>query len=839
MAKADPLAKYNAKRDFSRTAEPEGKVGKGAGNLFIVQKHHATRLHWDLRLEVDGVLKSWAVTKGPSADPEVKRVAVRTEDHPMAYAEFEGLIPDGEYGGGSVMLWDKGTWAPVPGKSAKDIDKGHLHFTLQGERMKGEWLLIRLKPRPGEKRENWLLRKLDDHYVEAGDSLVANGLTSVLTGRTMAQIAGDKKGSQSLAGAKGEAFEEKMRAAAEHNRKVSRRKPKAISNKSLKPPAFVEPQLATLVDDVPPGTNWMHEIKFDGYRALLACSGSDVRVYTRNGHDWTDKFEPLVASLSALDLPASLIDSEIIAFGPDGNPDFSSLQAVLKRGHGRQTDKTPLSLFAFDLLSLEGEDLRHLTNVERKERLEALLDAAQPPIHLAEHVFSAGEKLFQAMCGAGQEGIISKRADAPYRSGRTKSWLKIKCTARQEFVIVGWTRSNAAGRPFSSLLLAQHEEGELVYKGKVGTGFNEDSMRDLARRMERLETDAAPLKVPKVDARRVQWVKPELVAEVAFTEFTSENRARHPSFLGLREDKEAAQVVPEKPMPVPVPASSITISSRDRVVFESGETKGNVADYYVGVAPLMLPFAAERPLSLVRCPQGRSRKCFFQKHDSGSFGPHVKQVPITEKEGGTEDYIYIADADGILACVQMNALEFHIWGSRVEDVELPDRMVFDLDPDEELDFARVKSAARYLHDRLADIGLVSFAMLSGGKGVHVIVPLSTGHDWDRHKDFSHRFAEALSTAQPERFLANMSKAKRKGRIFIDYLRNQRGSTAIAPYSVRARPGAPVAAPVSWDELEDMESAHPWSIADLPLLLERASGRALRGWGFAVQRLPDI
>lgn len=838
MAKADPLAKYNAKRDFSRTGEPAGKVEKGSGNLFVAQKHAATRLHWDFRLEVDGVLKSWAVTKGPSADPDVKRLAVRTEDHPMAYAEFEGLIPEGEYGGGSVMLWDKGTWAPVPGKSAKDIEKGHLHFTLDGERMKGEWLLIRLKPRPGEKRENWLLRKLEDRYAQAGDSLLEKGLTSVLTGRTMAEIAADQKGSQSLAGVKGEVFAEKMRDAAEHNRKVSRRKSRPAA-KSIKPPAFIEPQLATLVDDVPSGTNWMHEIKFDGYRALVACAGSDVRVYTRNGHDWTGKFEPLVAALASLDLPASLIDSEIVAFGPDGNPDFSSLQAVLKRGHGKQTDKTPLSLFAFDLLSLEGEDLRAHGNVERKERLEALLHEAEPPIHLAEHVFGAGEKLFQAMCGAGQEGIISKRADAPYRSGRTKSWLKVKCTARQEFVIVGWTKSDAAGRPFSSLLLAQQEEGQWAYKGKVGTGFSETSMRDLAARMEKLELDKAPLEVPRADARRVQWIEPKLVAEVAFSEFTSENRARHPSFLGLREDKDASQVAPEKPVPVPEASSSITISSRERVVFESGETKGDVADYYAGVAPLMLPFAADRPLSLVRCPQGRARKCFFQKHDSGSFGGHVKQVPITEKDGGAEDYIYIADIDGILACVQMNALEFHIWGSRVEDVELPDRMVFDLDPDEELDFAKVRSAARFLHDRLADIGLVSFAMLSGGKGVHVVVPLSTGHSWDQHKDFSHRFAAALSTAQPERFIATMSKAKRKGRIFIDYLRNQRGSTAIAPYSVRARPGAPVAAPIAWDELDQMESAHPWSIADLPLLLERASGRALKGWGFAVQQLPDI
>ncbi|MGN6690517.1 MAG: DNA ligase D, partial [Sphingopyxis sp.] len=797
MARADPLAQYNAKRDFKLTPEPAGRVEKGAGNRFIVQKHDATRLHYDFRLEVDGVLKSWAVTKGPSADPADKRLAVRTEDHPMSYADFEGSIPKGEYGGGTVMLWDRGTWAPVEGKSAKDIEKGHLHFILDGERMKGEWLLVRMKPRPGEKRENWLLRKVDDAYSGGSDDLVGRQLTSVLTGRTMAEIAGDEGGEQSLKGAKGAAFANKMAAAAAHNKKIAKPVTKG------KPPKFRPLQLATLVDAVPAGNGWFHEIKYDGYRAEIAASGGDVRVYTRNGLDWTDKFAPLVRHIAALDLPPCLIDGEIVAYGKDGNPDFSSLQAVLKRGHGAQDEATALHFFAFDLLEESGKSLVKLGNLERKERLEALLRDAQPPVAVADHVIGAGEKLYAAMCAAGQEGIIAKRADAPYLGRRTKSWVKVKCTRRQEFVIVGWKPSSTTQRPFSSLLLAQHEGGALVYKGNVGTGFNAGSLDDLAKRFAKLERKTAPLEVDKVAARKVRWLKPELVAEIAFAEFTASGSVRHASFLGLRGDKEARDVTPEVKQPAPEAASDVKISSRDRVIFpEAKATKGDLADYYAAIAPIMLPHAARRPISLVRCPQGRGKKCFFQKHDSGSFGDHVFHVPIREKDGAHEDYIYVEDSDGLLACVQMGTIEFHGWGSHVDDVEAPDRMVFDLDPDEGLAFADVKKAAADIRRQLADIGLVGFAMLSGGKGVHIVVPLDPGHSWDAHKDFSKRFAEALSLSEPERYVATMSKAKRKGKIFIDYLRNQRASTAIMPYSARAREQAPVAVPVGWDELAD-------------------------------------
>ncbi|MCW1429962.1 DNA ligase D [Novosphingobium sp. JCM 18896] len=832
----DPLATYNAKRDFKKTAEPKGKrAPSAAGNRFIVQKHEATRLHWDFRLEVDGVLKSWAVTKGPSLDPADKRLAVRTEDHPMSYGTFEGTIPKGEYGGGTVMLWDQGTWEPIPGKSAKDFEDGHLHFVLHGERMKGEWLLVRMKPRGKETRENWLLRKVDDKHAGGSGDLVERALSSVLTGRSMAEITADKQASHSLKGKKGEAFAAEMEKAAAHNQRKAKPAGKAAAGKL---PKFAAPQLATLVDAVPAGNDWLHEIKFDGYRALIAVSGPDVRVYTRKGLDWTDKFGPLVAAIAALDLPPALIDGEITAPGKDGNPSFSALQAELKRGHGSQ--KSPLDFHAFDLLSLNGEDLKALPQIERKERLEALLADAQPPIRVADHVVGAGETLYAAMCEAGMEGIISKRIEAPYRGTRSKSWVKVKCTRRQEFVVIGWTRSSAKARPFASLYLAQHEGKALIYKGKVGTGFDADTLADLAARMKPLARDTPAAEVPRAEARGGQWITPKLVAEIAFAEMTADGRVRHGSFLGLRSDKPAKAVKPEKARPAPAPEPAVKISNRDRVIFpESGQTKGQLADYYAQVAPLMLAHMAGRPISLVRCPQGRAKKCFFQKHDSGTFGKDVHHVPIREKDGGHEDYLHVENGAGVLSCVQMGTIEFHGWGAHAAQVEKPDRMVFDLDPDEGLDWVEVRQAAFDLRDRLGDLGLTSFAMVSGGKGVHVVVPLTPGHDWDAHKDFSKRFAEAMALAEPDRFVATLSKAKRKGKIFIDYLRNQRGSTAVMPYSARARPGAPVAVPVTWDELKDLASPHEWSIDDAARLVERADSRAFKGWGFAAQTLPEI
>jgi len=806
---ADPLARYNAKRDFTRTAEPAGTLAPGQGNRFLVQKHDATRLHWDFRLEMDGVLKSWAVTRGPSLDPNEKRLAVGTEDHPLSYADFEGTIPAGQYGGGTVMLWDQGTWSPIKGKSAKDLDKGHLHFVLDGQRMKGEWLLIRLKPRGKEKNENWLLRKIDDAEAGGTDTLVETALTSVTTGRTMLEIAEGKKATR-----------------------VAKPKAAKVVAKGKAKVGFREPQLCTLVDHVPAGTNWLHEVKYDGYRALIAVTGGKAKVFTRSGLDWTDKFAGIAAAAAKLPVDSALIDGEIVAF-KDGKPDFSTLKDAISAG-GEMT------LFAFDLLALDGEDLAGLPNVVRKERLRPLLTGADPHLQFSEHIVGQGEALFETMCKEGYEGVVSKLADAPYRGKRTKAWLKIKCTRRQEFVIVGWTPSDKS-RGFRALLLGVNGPDGLVYAGKVGTGFDVATMQDLQAKMARIARKTPTVDAPRAAVRGAHWVSPTLVAEIAFTETTPDGVLRHPSFLGLRGDKPASEVVAEKPEAAPgAPEVHVKVSSRDRQVFpESDVTKGELADYYAAIAPLMLPWTANRPISLVRCPQGRGKACFFQKHDAGTFGEYVHHVPIKEKDGSVEQYLYVDSADGLVACVQMGTIEFHGWGSTVAALEQPDRLVFDLDPDVGLDFAAVKKAAEDLKNHLAEIGLTSFPLLSGGKGVHVVVPLRPEAEWPAVKDFADRFARALAQAEPDRFVATMSKAKRTGRIFIDWLRNQRGATAIMPYSARARAAAPVSVPVSWTELRDLDSAHPWGVRDVAKLIEHANSRALQGWGVADQALPDL
>ena len=806
MARDDPLRDYNAKRDFARTPEPAGTAAKPAGNGFVVQKHDATRLHWDFRLEVDGVLKSWAVTRGPSLDPAEKRLAVRTEDHPLAYAGFEGVIPRGEYGGGTVMLWDRGTWAPVPGKSAADLEKGHLHFTLQGERMKGEWLLIRLRPRSGEKRENWLLRKIDDDQAGGADTLVETALTSVETGRTMAEIAEGKP-----------------------TAKRAPKRPAKRTARSSRPPAFRPPQLATLVDRVPTGSGWLHEIKYDGYRALVAVGGGRATVYTRSGLDWTDKFPGIAAAAANLPVSSALLDGEIVAF-KDGRPDFATLKSAITNGG-------EMAMFAFDLLALDGVDMSDQPLTARKDQLRALI-GADPRLHYADHVAGPGEAMFARLCAEGLEGIVSKRADSRYIAGRTKAWAKTKCTRRQEFVIVGWVPSDKA-RGFRSLLLGVHRDGQLRYAGKVGTGFNNAAMDELLAAMAPLSSGQPTVEAPRAMVRGARWVAPELVAEIAYTETTPDGYLRHPSFLGLRADKPAASVVEERAEPPPPAAAPIVITHPDRVVFpDAGVTKGELADYYATVAPVMLAHAGQRPLSLVRCPSGRGKQCFFQKHDAGAFGPAVRQIDIAAK-GAPEPYLYLDDADGLRACVQMGTIEFHGWGSSIADIERPDRLVFDLDPDEGLDFADTRRAATFLRDQLGSLGLASFPMLSGGKGVHVIVPLRARAEWPGVRSFAERFARALAQAEPDRFVATMTKAKRHGRIFIDWLRNQRGATAVMPYSARARAGAPVAAPLTWRELDKADTAARWTVRDADELVRRARAKGLSGWGTADQVLPDL
>ena len=816
---------YNRKRDFAKTKEPRGRKLKGKGDSFVVQKHDASRLHWDFRLELDGVLKSWAVPKGPSLDPGEKRLAMRTEDHPLDYGDFEGTIPAGEYGGGTVMLWDVGRWVPDPRKDPrKTIEDGHLHFTLEGERMKGEWVMFRLNPRPGEKAEPWMLKKVTDDYAEPddGDALVDNCVTSVTTGRTMAEIAaGEDVWRSNRGGQKGGRAKKKPNTA---------------------PPPFAEPQLATLVDEVPTGNSWIHEYKYDGYRLLLAVGDGVATAWTRNGKDWSDKFKALVKA--AAKLPAGcLIDGEAAALDDKGRPSFQLLQSTLKEQKGAN-----LVFYAFDLLIDRGEDIRSLPNIERKERLAALLEGVSPPILYGDHVVGRGEALFEQVCKQGGEGVISKKASAPYKGARTRCWLKVKCIQRQEFVVVGWSESDKR-RGFRSLLLAARDGGKLAYVGKVGTGFDTKMIDELMDRMRPLATDKAAAEVPRVDRKGAHWIKPVLVAEIAFTEFTDEGILRHPSFIALREDKPASDVVREKPKKLkaaekkgPRPSAEsfgIKISNPDRVIYpEDGLTKRDLADYYAAVEPLIMIDAAKRPMTLIRCPQGRGKKCFFQKHDSGSFGEDVKHVPIQEKKGDVQDYLYFDDIKGLLACVQMGTVEFHGWGSKVDKVEHPDRLVFDLDPDVGLDFARVKDAAVRLRALLADLGLKTFPLLSGGKGLHVVAPLDASADWPAVSSFAERFSRAIAEAEPEMFTANIRKVQRKGRIFLDWLRNQRGSTAVMPYSARAREGAPVSAPIAWEELDEYQGGNHFTIRDADELLDRASSKLLAGWGKAKQALPE-
>lgn len=837
---------YNRKRDFAKTKEPRGRKLAGKGDSFVVQKHEASRLHWDFRLELDGVLKSWAVPKGPSLDPDEKRLAMRTEDHPLDYGDFEGTIPQGEYGGGTVMLWDQGRWIPAPGKDpAKTIEEGHLHFTLEGDRMKGEWVMFRLKPRPGEKAEPWMLKKVTDEYADPGDgdALVDNCVTSVTTGRTMAEIASGEDEWRSNRG----------------GRKGGRAKREA----SKAPPPFQEPQLATLVDDVPPGALWIHEYKYDGYRLLLAVGDGVATAWTRNGKDWSDKFKALVKAAALL--PAGcLIDGEAVALDDKGKPSFQLLQSTLKEQRGAN-----LVFYAFDLLVDRGEDIKRLPNIERKERLASLLKGVSPPILYGDHVIGRGEELFSEVCKSGGEGIISKRAAATYKGVRTRDWLKIKCIQRQEFVIVGWSESDKR-MGFRSLLLAVEDKNRLTYVGKVGTGFNAKLIDELMERMGPLAISKASVEVPRADRKNVHWIAPKLVAEVAFSEFTDDGILRHPSFIALRDDKSAKDVVREvpqhldttkkpkgksagKPKPSSKPQSAnktkrvhataedfgIEISSPERVIFpELGLTKKDLADYYATIDPLIMVDAANRPMTLIRCPGGRTGECFFQKHDKGTFGPYVKHIPLEESDGSREDYLYFEDIRGLLASVQMGTVEFHGWGSKIEKVEYPDRLVFDLDPDVGLDFDRVKSAAVRLKALLEDLGLRSFPLLSGGKGIHVVVPLDSSKDWPTVKSFAERFSRAISEAEPQTFTANIRKVQRKGRIFLDWLRNQRGATAVMPYSARAREGAPVSAPVAWQELDHFQSGSHFTIRDVDELLKRSSSKMLAGWGEAKQALPD-
>ncbi len=834
----DQLQEYNRKRDFSKTAEPKGsaKRAKG-GNRFFVQKHDATRLHYDFRLEWKGVLKSWAVTRGPSINPDDKRLAVRTEDHPLAYGDFEGTIPAKQYGGGTVMLWDTGSWKP-DNDPDEGLRNGKLKFHLRGERMQGGWTLVRMKPRNREKRENWLLiKEHDDDADENGESLIETNITSVKTGRLMDEIAAGKGASENAARVWN------SNQSAEKNVEAQADEPPPQPHAG-KRPAFVEPQLATLVTSAPDGDTWLSEVKFDGYRLMVAVGYGEVTCFTRTGLDWTEKFPDIIKGFMALDCKSALIDGEAVAVSNEGSK-FSALQKALKTGGETR-------FYAFDLLSLDGRDLRKKPLAERKEALKTLLSTLGPErrVQYSEHVQGNSDRVFQAMCKAGQEGIIAKRATDPYKSGRAGSWVKVKCTRRQEFVIGGYSPSDKRGRAFASLLVGSYEDGKLIYRGRVGTGFNEATMEELAGRFAKLGQEKPAFEdVPKEFTRGTVWLKPQLVAEIDFAEFTDDGHIRHGAFEGLREDKQARTVTLEsaestgkavksmsdektKPKARSAGKSSskekegdvlgIRISSGDRPLFsDPAITKLDLARYYAIVAERMLPFVADHPTSILRCPQGPDHQCFYQKHACDGFPDEILQIPIKEADGDIANYLYVKDSKGLVSAVQMGTIEFHIWGSRIDRLDMADRLVFDLDPDPIVTFETVKEAALFLRRGLEAIGLKSLAMVSGGKGVHVIVPLTRRASWEDAKAFAKALSSKIADEDPDHYIATMSKAKRKGRIFIDWLRNERGATAISPYSVRAREGGPVATPVSWEELETLDAANSFHIPDILERLEMA------------------
>jgi bifunctional non-homologous end joining protein LigD len=776
------LNEYNRKRDFARTNEPKGGALEHAGDMFVVHKHGARHLHYDLRLEHGGVLKSWAVPQGPSLDPAVKRLAVRTEDHPLEYGAFEGVIPPGEYGAGAIIIWDTGKvkWLTPPGPG---IDAGKLEFILDGERLKGEFHMVRMKPREDERGDSWLLIKTRDAHAGGADP-VARGLTSVKSGRSIE----DLKSTGGRVWSKGS---ERARAEA------------------LKPPKweFVTPALCTPVETPPNGKQWLHEIKYDGYRLQAAVSGASVRLYTRTGLDWTARFGAIARALARMNFKDVLLDGEAAVADAHGATDFSTLQKSLENNEAKG-----VSYFIFDLLFDGAKDLRALALIDRKARLAKLLKDAEPPLHLSPHIIGDGSRVFEAFREKGLEGVVSKKPESPYRSGRSLSWLKAKCANEREFVIVGYQPSKR-GRAFASLLLADYEAGKLVYRGNVGTGFSDKALASLAEQLAKLATKAAPFKPIAPEARGAKWVEPKLVAQVKYAQLTADGAVRHGVFLGLRGDKPAEEVSIESERPAL--KASVRLTNPDRVLFPDAHvTKAELAAYFEAAAARMAPHVYGRPVSLVRAPDGVGGQTFFQKHPMAGAPKEIATIAVTDSEGKIEEALTLPNASALAACAQMSALEIHLWGARNDDLDKPDRLVFDLDPDEALDFAHVKRAAFDIKALLDSADLPSFALLTGGKGIHIVLNLKRRHAWDEVRAFAREFAEQVAALDPKRFVATMSKAKRKGRIFIDHLRNHRGATAIAPYSTRARGTAPVAAPVSWAELRTIASASAFKLRDM-------------------------
>lgn len=852
------LKEYKSKRDFRKTSEPKGKKqsSKSSKPIFVVQKHAARRLHYDFRLELDGVLKSWAVPKGPNLDPSVKALAVHVEDHPMDYADFEGVIPEDQYGGGTVMVWDEGTWK-TDEDPLEQYEQGKLSFTLEGSKLKGAWTLVEMHGKRGEGGKNWLLIKQKDKSARENSKQLERKTKSAVTGRTMDEIAdqADRVWS-SESGSNGKA---KTKIPTKKKSKPKKKKPPTARQLSKLPgakkaslPKKFKPQLAKLVSEIPSGDRWLHELKFDGYRILAFVEGEEVRLITRNGNDWSERFPTIVQAISELPIDRAVFDGEVVSLDKNGRSDFQELQNLMKR---KRDDR--LVYYLFDAPHVEGYDLTGTSLEKRKEVLaEVVLSTYSKNdglVRYSDHIVGQGKDVLAHACRHAMEGVISKLAESKYRQARSSSWLKTKCLKRQEFVIVGFTKPSGSRIGFGALLLGYYEKDKLQYAGRVGTGFSNDTLRQLHGELKGLERKTPPVENPPTgaEARGVTWVTPQLVGEVEFTEWTDDGMLRHPAFQGLREDKPPEQITREKATPTnrlekeaekndansskskrkKTSASStrkakqqsssgsdtvagVKITHPDRVVYpEQGLTKLELAQYYESIADWILPYLVNRPLTLVRCPQGRGSKCFYQKHLTESLPDVLRGVSIKEKNKKAQ-YVALDDLAGLISLVQMGVLEIHPWGSTADNLEHPDQLIFDLDPDEGISWDKMVEAARAVRDLLDEAGLESFVRTSGGKGLHVVVPLAAKDSWDDAKSFAKRVADQIVKHDPDHYIATASKAKRKGKIFIDYLRNSRGATAVASYSTRAREGAPVAVPVRWDELSKLDSAAHYTVANL-------------------------
>lgn len=886
------LRPYHRKRDFSRTPEPEGGTpARAAGSLYIIQKHAARALHYDFRLELDGVLKSWAVPKGPSLDPADKRLAMETEDHPIEYGGFEGSIPKGQYGGGTVLLWDRGTWSPES-DPREGYRKGALSFQLQGEKLRGGWALIRIKAR--ERRSEgrtWLLVKEKDRFARpgAGSKLIEERSESVASGRDMDAIAAESdavwESNRALQGkSRGRGATARSKGPLRESKRISRGATGLVSPRSAaamtpgrvagarkgRPPRRAAPQKPTLVTSPPSGDEWLHEMKFDGYRVLARAIGGRVRLFSSTGSDWTKRLPTVARGVAALGADV-ILDGEAAALREDGTTSFQDLQAAMGEGDER------VVYFVFDLLYWDGYDLTGAPLEARKEALSALLGRARGKeasvVRYSQHVPGHGEEFFRSACGMSLEGVVSKRRDAPYEPGRSRSWLKVKCVKEQEVIVGGYTDPAGSRTGIGALLVGVRDGGRLRYAGKVGTGYTRAVLEDLRRKLKALEKPKSPFEGRVPGAARAHWVEPRLVAQVRFTEWTRDGRLRHPTFEGLRLDKKAKEVVREEPRSTgavigagdDAPSRSskaraaavarksgrsageprdeaqvggVRITHPDRVIDPaSGLTKGDLARYYDAIADRILPHLADRPLSLVRCPEGIAGECFYSKHAGRvSVPPELRRVRIREKTK-TDEYLIADTKEALLGLVQIGVLEVHTWNARHEKLETPDRIVLDLDPGPGVSWTRVIEAALEVRQALSAKGLRSFVKTTGGKGLHVVAPLVPAAGWDICFGFARSLVQDMARGSPRAYVTVMSKAERRDRIFIDYLRNNRGATSVAAYSTRARANVPISTPIGWDELDSRLSPDTFTVSNLQERLSALRRDPWAGYASLRQSLP--